>query len=61
MLPIIIVIFIKLKTCEETKNTDNTSDAESGQNESESMPIEPQAGMLLHIIILLLNKLLHFY
>uniref|UniRef100_A0A2S2PQR5 NUA/TPR/MLP1-2-like domain-containing protein n=2 Tax=Schizaphis graminum TaxID=13262 RepID=A0A2S2PQR5_SCHGA len=32
-------------SCEETKTTDNvTSDAESRQNESDSTPIEPQAG-----------------
>lgn len=44
---IIIVILIKLKSCEEAKNTDDvTSDAESRQNESESIPIEPQAGIL---------------
>lgn len=35
-----------MKSCEETKSINNvTSDAESRQNDSNSMPTEPQAGI----------------
>lgn len=45
-----------LKSCEETKTADNvTSDAESRQNESDSTPIEPQAGMSIMYNIIVYN------
>lgn len=44
----------QIKSCEETKST-VTSDSESRQNESDSTPVEPQAGMFVIVKLMSLS------